>query len=115
MSRICNWAGIRTTFSCAASCLLKEKENLDLVKHLEVQLDKINAALPGDWKEGRVGKDVIRKRPLFDRRTFGSAEQLSQCNDAKSDETISWAIENVPKSEQLMIEICNEFFEKNSH
>ena len=49
---------------------------------------------------------------LFDRKTFSTAVYLAECDDGKHEETISWAVENVPKFEQLMINVCNEYLQK---
>ena len=104
-------------FGCGVSG--KPDENLDLLKYFDTKREMLESELPGvwviDWKEGRVGKDIHLIGPLYDKKNFTGAAHLAACDDATREETIKWAVENVPKFEQLIIQICNEFFEKNSH
>jgi hypothetical protein len=93
--------------------------NFELVKYFDSNSEKLNSILPGNWsislKEGRANKSVILNGPLFIFKVFSSADHLSKSDDATHAETIKWAVENAPKFEKLIIEMCNEFFEKNNH
>jgi len=90
------------------------ESNLDLVKYFEKNTDKLNDRHPGtwevDWKEGRANKSVQLVSPLFDKQDFSEADHLSQCDDAKRQETIEWAVGNVLRFEKLIIEMSNEFY-----
>ena len=61
-------------------------------------------------KEGRAGKSVKLVFHLFDKQDFSEADHISQCDDAKRQETIEWAVGNAPRFEQLIIEMSNEFY-----
>ena len=92
--------------------------NLELVKYFDSNIEELRSRLPGkweiDWKDGQANKTVSLFGPLF-KKTFRYASHLSECDEATRMETIKWAVENVPKFEQVLIKMCNEFFEKNSH
>ena len=91
------------------------EDNLELVKYFESKLDSLREQshlnLVADWKEGRIAKTIYARSPLFDKKTFHTSVHLAECDDGKREEAISWAVENVPKFEQLVINVCNEYFQ----
>lgn len=92
------------------------EDNLEVVKYFESILDSLREQsqlnLVADWKEDRKRNRIYIRSPLFDRKTFSTSVHLAECDDRKREETISWAVENVPKFEQLAINVCNEYFQK---